>query len=421
MKYLIKNLKAHSLKFLSIIFIQIIFPPFMIFFWGKENFNLWLFLFAIPSIFSFFQISITSPVRNEMYKFFKRGRINDLIIYFQNSFYLVLLNVILISFIAFVYLFFNENKIYIDNLGLVIIVFFILFLNLINSNAYTLLTYKGNYSVFIKIEIFFSLAIALILPFSIYLTDDFNNIFSLRLLIEVIKTLTLYNFGKSNLKFNLIKNIKLVNYKYLKKIIYLSLGYSFDVLSNLVKGPGIIFLMGLNNLNLVGILSTSRTMFYYFPLRFLTIFEKSFYLEYNNILNSKILKKKFKTTYKKLFIFLVLVSIFHFSISMTFGVFFYKLWLNSAFVINNNLIILIVCDSIFVYLGWFIILPFKSIHKTNKPAFFELIINILLFLFIITFQYTDLISIYKTILISSIIIFLIKLYYSIILYRKYAL
>ena len=144
----------------------------MLFFWGIENFNLWIFLFAIPGIFSFFQLSITGPIRNEMYRLFKINQIKKIKYFYHNSFFIVLINIFLISIISLIYFFINKNFV-INYPILVLIVFAISFLTLINSNAYSLLTFKGDYSVYIKIEIFYSLIIAFVIPLSFLLFNNF--------------------------------------------------------------------------------------------------------------------------------------------------------------------------------------------------------------------------------------------------------
>ena len=422
MKYLKKNLEIHSLKFLSVIFIQILFPPLMLLFWGKNNFNLWLFLFAVPSVFSFFQISITAPIRNEMYRLFKKKKINDLKIIYQHSFFLVLVNIFLIALIGFLYFFINDDEIYKNNLDLILIVFLILFLNLFNSNAYSILTHQGSYTTYLKIEIFFSIFSSLIIPFSYYITSNFTDVFYIRLFLELIKTLVLFKSNKSNIKINFLLNFKIIKFKYIKKILILSLGYSFDVLSNIIKGPGIIFLVGLTNLNLVGLVSTTRTMFYYLPIRFLSILIESFYLEFNNILNDKKLKKNFFKIFKKLILFLFTVFIIHICVSLFLGKVLYEFWINNKFQFNSNLVFLIVLDSIITLLGIFLMLPFKSIHKNNKVAFIELLINLILFIIFLTYGANyEIELIFKLLLTSSLIILLIKIFYAIKLYKIFIL
>ena len=390
----------------------------MLFFWGIENFNLWIFLFAIPGIFSFFQLSITGPIRNEMYRLFKINQIKKIKYFYHNSFFIVLINIFLISIISLIYFFINKNFV-INYPILVLIVFAISFLTLINSNAYSLLTFKGDYSVYIKIEIFYSLIIAFVIPLSFLLFNDFETTFFLRFFFELLKTITLF-FNCKNIKFKIILSPKFIDLKYIKLIIKLSLGYTFDILSNLIKGPGIIFIIGLYNLNLVGLVSTSRTLFYYLPLRFLNILDRSFYLEFNNLLNTKKLKKQFSSIYKKLLIVLGLIMTFHIITSLILGEYIYSFWINEKFIFNFDLVILIVLDSIITAFGIFLILPFKSIHQNNTPAMIELAINLVFYLIIIFINSKDIILIFKLLLFSSCMIFIVKLFYSIKLYKKYA-
>ena len=56
-KRLFKNFfSVYSTESLQIIS-QIIFAPLMLFFWGVENFGIWLFLLSIPNIFLIFNIN----------------------------------------------------------------------------------------------------------------------------------------------------------------------------------------------------------------------------------------------------------------------------------------------------------------------------------------------------------------------------
>ena len=392
----------------------------MLLFWGIENFNLWVFLFAIPGIFSFFQISVTAPIRNEMYKFHKKKDERSVEKIYNNSFLIIIFNILLISIISLIYFSINnDNEFYNENRFLILLVFLITILNLINGNAYTLLTYKGSYALYLRIEIIFNILNAIVIPISYYFLNDFKSTFVLRLSLEFIKTFCLFYSGR-NKNFSLVIQLKLIQIDEIKRLIKLSLGFGFDIFSNLIKGPGIIFIIGINNLNFVGLISTFRTIFYYLPLRFLEILGVSFYLEFNNILNSKNLKKEFKNIYFKLICLLIVVLSMHFIAAYFIGEIIYTFWLNGKFKFDTSLMILIVADSIFTSLGIFLILPFKSIHKSNKPALIELIINIIFFLYLAKFHLTDnILSFFKIILFSSIIIFFVKVYYSFKLFKKY--
>ena len=75
-------------------------------------------------------------------------------------------------------------------------------------------------------------------------------------------------------------------------------------------------------------------------------------------------------------------------------------------------------DSIITAFGIFLILPFKSIHQNNTPAMIELAINLVFYLIIIFINSKDIILIFKLLLFSSCMIFIVKLFYSIKLYKN---
>ena len=56
------SISSQSLK----IFIQIFYPPLMIFFWGIENFGIWIFLISIPNIIQIFNFNLTDASVNQM-------------------------------------------------------------------------------------------------------------------------------------------------------------------------------------------------------------------------------------------------------------------------------------------------------------------------------------------------------------------
>ena len=66
MKNFKTNINFKIYLFFQQIFSQLLFPTLMILFWGKDNFNLWIYFLSIPLFFSFMQISVAEPARNEM-------------------------------------------------------------------------------------------------------------------------------------------------------------------------------------------------------------------------------------------------------------------------------------------------------------------------------------------------------------------
>ena len=101
------NIATESTSFGVRILIQLFFPPLMLFYWGKDNFDLWLFLFAIPAFVAMFQISIIAPIRNHMLKLYREKKYSKLNNIYQNAFFLVVLNILLITSIATIYMVIN--------------------------------------------------------------------------------------------------------------------------------------------------------------------------------------------------------------------------------------------------------------------------------------------------------------------------
>ena len=415
------NLLSESFLFITRILIQLFFPPLMLFFWGKDNFDLWLFLFAIPSFLSMFQISIIAPIRNHMLKLFKEKKYSKVNEIYQNSFFFVILNIFFISLIGLLYVIINFTNPFIqDNLYLIIIAFLCLLLNLLTGCAHAALSYKGSAKKILAIEIFFDLIINLAVPISYFVLSNFEKVFLLVLILQLIKTWILfYKIKDQNL--NKFIKFKFINFKTLKEIINLSLGFNFHILSNIIKGPGLIVLLGSsNNLSLVGMISTARTMFYYLPQRFFRIFERTYFLEFSNILNTK----EFNQSFRKHYLYLLASCIVALSIFIIFffyfGEFLYNYWTNNSYNINFELIFLISLDAFVIIIGIFLVLPLQSINKYNYIGFFELIVNVTTFIILYSNNFfNDVIYGYKLIVISSCIILGIKFIYSLTILKKY--
>ena len=61
-----KNIFSGISSEMTQILTQISFTPLMIYFWGIENFGVWIFLLAIPNIFSIFNVNFNNAAINEM-------------------------------------------------------------------------------------------------------------------------------------------------------------------------------------------------------------------------------------------------------------------------------------------------------------------------------------------------------------------
>ena len=405
------NLISHSSVFLEKILVQIFFPLFMLTLWGVDNFNLWVFLFAIPSFLSIFQISVSLPARNEMAILYKNNKFKLLNSVYQNSIFILLINILLILIICFLYIFFTfDNPIINENMNIILIVIASTLISLYcRGPLYLALTYKGNYTIFNYFEIFSNLLIAILVPISFYFLKNFKDTFYILLIVSVLKLLIFY-FLIDDQNIKKFFNFKYLNINQLKKIIKYSLGFNFEQIALLIKGPGLIFLMGMSdNLSLVGFITTLRTMFLYFLHRAYGIFFNSFLLEIIRFFKNNKYQKKFKSYYINGLILILFSLLSFFLFSYFFGVYVYEFWLKGKFTASTELIILIVLDTILLIFGKFLTLPLQSINKFNYLGFFDMLVNIIIYilLFYLNF-FNDLILVFKIILIGSFINLIIR-------------
>ena len=110
-----KNLfSGFSLDLIQIIS-QIFFAPLMIFFWGINNFGIWIFLVSIPNIILVFNLNFTDASIHELTKYRlqnKKRKANEI---FQNLLALTLINIFFFSIITISYYFLVETDISILN------------------------------------------------------------------------------------------------------------------------------------------------------------------------------------------------------------------------------------------------------------------------------------------------------------------
>ena len=421
MKNLYSNIISQSSLLIEKIFVQIFFPSLMLFFWGKENFNLWIFMFSIPSFLSLFQISIISPSRNQMSIIFKNKKFKLLNTIYQNAFIFILFNSAIIISVTLIYIFLNlENSIVSLNIDLIIITLSCSIITFLIGPFSMALTYKGNIKKYVGSEIFFDIILSLTIPFSFLLLDDFKKVFYIALFVYIFKILFIYFLINDK---HLVKfvNFKFFELKVFKKVFNFSIGFNLDVISNILKGPGLIFLLGTtNNLSLTGLVSTSRTLFYFFPIRFLDILYNSYYLEITKYFRLSKFSKKPLNFYLRFLLFVISLLIIITIFNNIFGLSIYNYWLNKKFSISSELILLITLDVFLVILINFITLPLKSINKYNIIGSIDLFMNILTFVLIIKFDLmTDLILVFKTILFFTSINFVLKFIINIFILKRF--
>ena len=399
-----KNLTAQSFIFFEKLIVQFFFPILMIVLWGKENFNLWIFFFSIPSFLSLFQISIAGPIRNELLIIYKNKKFKLLNPTYQNFLFIFLISILIFIFISISFLFLNiGNNIINENITIISIVIFCSLITLFcGGPLYVLHTYKGSLFKFTILEIIFDLLIPIAVLVSFYFLNNFTDVYYLLLLLYILKILVSYFSIKEKYIIMFFQH-KFIKIKKIKKLIKLSLGFNFEILANIIRGPGLIFLLGIsNNLSLTGMVSTLRTMFLYLPDRIFNIFIGALNIQILHFFKGYKFNNRFKFQYFKVIFYVLMLLIIYFLITYYFGVYIYNLWLNNKYFISSELVTLIVLDSIFASLGLFIILPFKAINKFQIIGLFDLLVSIFIFIVLYKFNiFNDILTIFKFILFGS--------------------
>lgn len=422
-KRIFKNLYSSIAQILSRTIIQLIFPPLMIASYGINDFGVWLFLTSIPSILSLLDVNINTASRIEMsiyynkkeYQKVKSIYINALILTIIYIFFLLIISLIIISNFNFEIEILKNIKN--DQLKLVILfVFLVFFLNTINSYLKSTITYKGNLDLENYIEIFYDFLIkSTIIIFGFVYSELFYAVI-LYTLINFIKFLTYLYYRNTFDKTLSNLDLKNISIDEILNLFKLSVPYYFETVRVLAKNNLQIILLGIFfGPVIVGLVSTMRTFFYFFPLRVWDIQQKIIMYEYTrfySLKNFNFLKKLFNNILNLYFYFIFCYSV----IFLIFGKQIYNFWTKNNYEISILLIIFICLDFIFDSLGGTFKTINKSINKIFKLSLFGLIINIiqviiLFFIFNLNFDFLYIFIINST---GS----LIMLFYSFFVYKN---
>ena len=406
-----QNLIGESKVLFSKIWIQLLFPPSMLYFWGFENFNTWLFIFSIPQLLLFYNIATTIPVRNELSICYANKEFSKLKKIFNNSLITTTLNILLLIILFIIFLFLSKNnQIISENIYSISILFISTIISLLCGIFYVAISYKGNLSRYLNVEFKIDILIPIFVPLTGIITNNIFYASVVYLLLVKLKFLLLFRSIKDkNITF--IPNISHIKIKVIKDIYKKSLGFNLELISMIIRNSGLIFILGLSNkLIFVGLISTAKTMFQHFPIRISNILNNSLMIQFSSFYkNNKFDKKIRKLFFNSLIIILFFLFLF-LLISYFFGLFIYDVWTNKNYSLTITLLLLIMLDTIFYILGNFLIIHKKAINKYLKISLYELLINI--FTFVIVFFFASEISIdklYSIIVISSFLIFIIKL------------
>jgi len=377
-----KNLTSKLSQNFLLIFIQIFYPSAMIAIYGLENFGIWLFLIALPSIFSVINFNVNAAAQTEMSICFNKKNNNKLFKIFTNTLFITIFLILLIIFISIILI--NLNLINFKILSKFsrieknLILFFIFssfILNFFNSIFKCSLNFKGNISLDSYLETVYDALgkIAILISGFFYNSILIASIFLF--CSVVLKVITYYILFLVLIKEKLF-NYKSVSFLEIKRLFRISIAYYLETFSSLVKENFQLIIIGIFfNAEIIGIVGTLKTLFYFLPMRIWNIFQSILNYEIISFYTKKkylALKKNFK---KFLYFYLFNTSIFFLCV-LTIGKYIYNLWIHNSHQIDTITIFLISLDVSVLLLSSNLKFVGKSINKFTRMSVFSLIIFI---------------------------------------------
>lgn len=375
-----KNFISFFSNFSSKIFVQIAYPPLMILIWGVENFGIWIFLTAIPSSLSFLNLNFSQATRIEMT--LNNAKNNKILVNknFQNGLALIFMNMIVftivwllfyiitdLDFKIFEHLSSNELRL---TIFLIILSFYF---NIFDSILSTGISYWGKLYIYTYVKLFSEVLLKIFVLIVGIFFDSLLYASIILLLISVVRTILLYYYFLLNKKYiNL--SFKYFDFNYSIRLFKLSFSYYSETFVQILKHNGIILLLGVFlSAEIIGLVSTAKTLFYFLPIFFVAMFNHTGMYEYSESIG----KKLYKLT-KKIFRLQILISIFIVSIfiifSLIIGAKIYNVWTNNSYELEFLLLLIIILDASFNMLLATMNTILKSVNKFFKPIFIESII-----------------------------------------------
>ena len=188
-------------NFSSKILIQILFPPLMIMFWGVENFGIWIFITAIPSTLSIFNLNFSQAAKIEMTLNYSKNKKKLVNVNFHNGFALIIMNMFIFTIIwSAAYLINGLNlkifeNISIDNIKTVIfLVILSFYFTIFDSILATGISYWGKLYIYTYIKSLSEILIKLLVVIVGFFSDNLIYASIVFFLISLTRTLLLYYF-----------------------------------------------------------------------------------------------------------------------------------------------------------------------------------------------------------------------------------
>ena len=379
-----KNLLAKLTSESSQVVTQVLYPPLMILFWGLEQFGIWLFLISLTSMFSMLNFNFTDASLQEMSIYNNQKKYNKVNEIFQNTLGLIIINLLILSLIIFIYLFFFEISFLVIeglNLNEVKIIFFLIilsvYIDIFNSLLNIGIWYQGKQYISVNILTIIEIISKLSIVLAGYFFENLIYASIILVIFSLTKTIVFYyyfNLFNNFLKFSLTELSKKKSLRLFK----LSICHFTDLLANTIRNSGLIVLIGFFfNANLVAFISTAKTLFYFFPLRFFNILDSISLFEYAKGFASRSISK-FKNNHKKHILLVLIAGISFILTSILVGPYLYNIWLSGKFNITSIILILIIFDVFLIVLRNSFIIILRSTNNMFHIGLFEFILSLIM-------------------------------------------
>ena len=376
-KKLFNNSIAFFTTFFGQIGVQIVFPPLMILVWGIEYFGIIIYLIAIPSTLSFLIFNFTSSARQEMAKFHLKKKLEVVNKIYSNTVLLLFISYILFIFSSIVFMsFFKSDQLgnYIttqDFYNIIILLILSFSLGFFNDIHSLKISYMGVYHISKYVDISFDVSIKILMIIIGFINKDIFYIFIFYFVINLLKASCFYYY---NLKIKKIFfNIKHVNFSDIKNNIYKATPYYFIQLEEIFKTSFVtIVISSFFDFKIVALVSTIRTMFYFFPRRFFELIIELLQYDYVKLWMTKNFKKLLKL-YKKQNLVILVLSVIFVIFSHFIGLKIFNIWTNNSFQIENKIFYFLIFDCFFFLMTSSIISFLKSINNFFSFSIFLII------------------------------------------------
>jgi O-antigen/teichoic acid export membrane protein len=377
-----KNFSSQVFLNISLTISQILFPALMIMFYGLENFGIWIFLTAIPTTLTLVNFNFSTAAKTEMSIYFNKKNIKKINEIFTNCIILTLIFVLIFFFLTIIFIdvydfnFEILKKLNSKDLKIIITCIFLSFyLDIINGIFKTGISYSGRLDVDTYLQMIFDILSKLAIIISGIIFGELLFASYALIIVNIVKIFSYYFFFISFNKYLNPFSFKLVSKKQIIRLIKISLPYHLDVISGLMKNSFQIIILGIFfNAQIVGLVSTFRTLFYFLPIRIWGLITKVIFYEFTKLYANKkynLLKK----TYFNLIKIISISSIFFILISIFMGQFVYNLWINFSYNFDYLLLLLIIFDVCIFELSHFISIIKRAINKFLDVSLFSILIN----------------------------------------------